>query len=196
MTTKEMIIKVAKSEFISRGYEDTTLRKIAAKCNITATAIYRHFIDKEEIFQAVISPVIEKLKSLSEEIEKVDYELLVNNNVNQVWEFEGERNIHFEILFTELRPLVMLVVKERREWLKNYLLEGEYNATMKYLNSMKKFGYKINDFNEISFKAILDSYLEAYFHVLELNLSKEESFNICKSISEFYRAGFRNLLGF
>ncbi len=196
MTTKELITKVAEKEFVSHGYADTTLRRIAAKCNITATAIYRHYTDKEELFQAVIRPFIDKLNALSNEIEKADYDLLEKNNVDQVWEFESDRNVHFEILFTEYRPLVGLVIKERREWIKNYLLEAEYNSTMKYLKRMKELGYKINDFDELSYKAILNSYLEAYFHVFSLNLSKEESFNICKTISEFYRVGFRQLLGF
>ena len=196
MTTKELITKVAEKEFVSHGYADTTLRRIAAKCNITATAIYRHYTDKEELFQAVIRPFIDKLNALSNEIEKVDYDLLEKNNVDQVWEFESERNIHFEVLFTEYRPLVGLVIKERREWIKNYLLEAEYTSTMKYLKRMKELGYKINDFDELSYKAILNSYLEAYFHVFSLNLSKEESFNICKTISEFYKVGFRQLLGF
>ena len=196
MTTKELIVKVAKAEFIAHGYTNTTLRKVASKCNITATAIYRHFRDKEEIFQAVIRPFIEKLNKVSNEIEKTDYDLLFNNNVEQVWAFEEDRNIHFELLFTEDRPIINLVIKERREWLKNILLESEYNSTMKYLNKMRELGYKLNDFDDLSYKAILDSYLEAYFHVLEMKLSKEDSFNICKTISEFYRVGFRNLLGF
>ena len=196
MTTKKMIVEVAKSEFIAHGYVNTTLRKIASKCNISATAIYRHFRDKEEIFQSVIQPFIDKLKRVSEEIEKTDYDLLFNNNVEQVWEFEEDRNIHFELLFTENRPIVTLVIKERREWLKSVLLESEYNSTMKYLNKMKELGYKLNDFDELSYKAILDSYLEAYFHVLEMKLNKQDSFNICKTISEFYRVGFRKLLGF
>lgn len=196
MTTKEKIVQVAKAEFITNGYINTTLRKVASKCNISATAIYRHFQDKEEIFQSVVKPFIDKLKKVSEEIEKTDYDLLFNDNVEQVWAFEENRNIHFELLFTENRPIVMLVIKERREWLKNILLESEYNSTMKYLSKMKELGYKLKDFDELSYKAILDSYLEAYFHVLEMNLSKEDSYNICKTISEFYRVGFRNLLGF
>ena len=39
MTTKEMIVEVAKKEFIANGYDNTTLRKVASKCNITATPI-------------------------------------------------------------------------------------------------------------------------------------------------------------
>ena len=196
MTTKEMIVKVAKKEFLKNGYTNTTLRKVASKCNITATAIYRHFQDKEAIFQSIIDPFIRKLKALSNEIEKTDYDFLANNNVENVWDFEGKQNIHFELLFNDDRELVMLVIEERREWLKNLLIESEFSSTIRYLNKMKEFGYKINDFDELSFKTILNSYLEAYFHVLEMKLSKEDSFNICKTISEFYRVGFRNLLGF
>jgi AcrR family transcriptional regulator len=196
MTTKEMIVEVAKKEFITKGYTNTTLRKVASKCNITATAIYRHFQDKEQIFQTIIQPFIDKLNKVSKEIEQVDYDLLFKNNVEQVWAFEEERNIHFELLFTDHRPIVMLVIKERREWLKNILLECEFTATMRYLNKMRELGYKLKDFDELSYKAILDSYLEAYIHVLEMNLNKQDSYNICKTISEFYRVGFRQLLGF
>jgi AcrR family transcriptional regulator len=38
MTTKEIIIEAAEKEFIAKGYANTTLRRIASKCNITATA--------------------------------------------------------------------------------------------------------------------------------------------------------------
>ncbi len=196
MTTKEMIVEVAKKEFITKGYTNTTLRKVAAKCNISATAIYRHFQDKEQIFQTIIQPFIDRLNKVSKEIEQVDYDLLFKNNVEQVWAFEEERNIHFELLFTDYRPIVMLVIKERREWLKSILLECEFTVTMRYLSKMRELGYKLKDFDELSYKAILDSYLEAYIHVLEMNLNKQDSYNICKTISEFYRVGFRQLLGF
>lgn len=196
MTTKEIIIEAAEKEFIAKGYANTTLRKIASKCNITATAIYRHFEDKEDIFQTVIKPFVDRVKSQAEEIEKKDYDFLNNNQLDSVWEFEGERNLHFELLFNFKRPLVMLVIRERREWLKNYLLDIEYSSTMRYLKRMEELGYKVVALNPLSFKAILESYIDAYFHVLEMNLSLAESKKVCQTISEFFQSGFRKLLGF
>ena len=196
MTTKEIIIEAAEKEFIAKGYANTTLRRIASKCNITATAIYRHFEDKEDIFQTVIKPFVDRVKSQAEEIEKKDYDFLNNNQLDSVWEFEGERNLHFELLFNFKRPLVMLVVRERREWLKNYLLDIEYSSTMRYLKRMEELGYKVVALNPLSFKAILESYIDAYFHVLEMNLSLAESKKVCQTISEFFQSGFRKLLGF
>ena len=157
MTTKEIIIEAAEKEFIAKGYANTTLRRIASKCNITATAIYRHFEDKEDIFQTVIKPFVDRVKSQAEEIEKKDYDFLNNNQLDSVWEFEGECNLHFELLFNYKRPLVMLVIRERREWLKNYLLDIEYSSTMRYLKRMEELGYKVVALNPLSFKAILES---------------------------------------
>lgn len=196
MTTKEIIIEAAEKEFIAKGYANTTLRRIASKCNITATAIYRHFEDKEDIFQTVIKPFVDRVKSQAQEIEKKDYDFLNNNQLDSVWEFEGERNLHFELLFNFKRPLVMLVIRERREWLKNYLLDIEYSSTMRYLKRMEELGYKVVALNPLSFKAILESYIDAYFHVLEMNLSLAESKKVCQTISEFFQSGFRKLLGF
>ena len=196
MTTKEIIIEAAEKEFIAKGYANTTLRRIASKCNITATAIYRHFEDKEDIFQTVIKPFVDRVKSQAEEIEKKDYDFLNNNELDSVWEFEGECNLHFELLFNFKRPLVMLVIRERREWLKNYLLDIEYSSTMRYLKRMEELGYKVVALNPLSFKAILESYIDAYFHVLEMNLSLAESKKVCQTISEFFQSGFRKLLGF
>ncbi|MCR4897603.1 MAG: TetR/AcrR family transcriptional regulator [Acholeplasmatales bacterium] len=59
MDTKELILLVAKEEFIKKGYDDTSLRDIAKKCHISPTAIYRHFENKEDIFNEIIKPLFD-----------------------------------------------------------------------------------------------------------------------------------------
>ena len=99
-------------------------------------------------------------------------------------------------MFGEYSDLVKLIVKERKEWFKSFIVNYEFDVTLKYIDSMKKEGYKINDFNLISFRVLLDSYLEAYLNILNRELKEEELVNICKEINSFYTLGFRNLLGF
>ena len=88
------------------------------------------------------------------------------------------------------------MVNERKQWFKDFIVNYEFEATLKYINQMKKEGYKIKDFNLISFRVLLDSYLEAYLNLLNKDLKKEELFSISNEINEFYTIGFRNLLGF
>lgn len=196
MNTKELILKVSKEEFISKGYNNASLRNIASKCHISATAIYRHFKDKEEIFNAVIEPFIKYFNDIIKYIESTDNEYLKNEKVSEIWNFEHDGSFQYNLLFGKYNDLVKLIVKERKSWFKDFIVNYEYDATIKYINNMKKEGYKIKDFNLISFRVLLDSYLEAYLNLLYKELKKEELFNICEEINSFYTIGFRNLLGF
>ena len=196
MDTKDLILKVSKKEFILKGYTNASLRDIAKKCHISATAIYRHFKNKEEIFDAVINPFIKYFNQITNYIEKKDNEFLKNENVSDVWAFEHDGSFQYKLLFGEYNDLVVLLVNERKQWFKDFIVNYEFEATLKYINQMKKEGYKIKDFNLISFRVLLDSYLEAYLNLLNKDLKKEELFSISNEINEFYTIGFRNLLGF
>ena len=196
METKDLILKVSKEEFIKKGYNNASLRSIASKCHITATAIYRHFNNKEEIFEAVISPFINYFNQITKYIEETDNDYLKKEMVSEIWYFEHDGRFQYSLLFGEYNDLVNLLVRERKKWFKDFIVNYEYEATIKYINQMKNSGYKIKDFNLVSFKVLLDSYLEAYLNLLDKGLEKEELSNICNELNDFYTIGFRNLLGF
>lgn len=196
MDTKDLILKVSKEEFLLRGFNDSSLRNIASKCHISATAIYRHFKNKEEIFDSVIEPFINHFNEIANYIETKDNEYLSNLDISGMWNFEHNGGFQYKLLFGKYNDLVVLMVKERRSWFKDFIINFEYEATLRYINRMKNEGYKINDFSLISFKVLLDSYLEAYLNLLNKDLKKEELITICNEINNFYTFGFRNLLGF
>lgn len=59
MTTKtgnrrEQLLTEAAALFARQGYPATSLRTIAAACGITEAAIYRHFDNKEDLYEGVI----------------------------------------------------------------------------------------------------------------------------------------------
>ena len=58
MDTKSEIISIAKAEFMEVGFQEASMRKIASKVGITATALYRHYANKEEIFDAIVEPAV------------------------------------------------------------------------------------------------------------------------------------------
>ena len=196
METKELILKVSKEEFINNGYNNTSLRDIAKKCHITPTAIYRHFINKEDIFNEILKPLFTYFNEITNIIETTDYKLLEDKNPSDVWDFEREGNFYFNLLFGEFNDLVKLLIKEKKIWFKNYIVNYEFEETIKYINEMKKCNYKINSFNEISFRILLDSYLEAYISLLNMNVDDEKLKEVCGEINKFYTIGFRKLLGF
>ena len=53
--TKQLILKASMELFSEFGYKAASVRKIAAKVGIRESALYNHFINKEEIFTAVVA---------------------------------------------------------------------------------------------------------------------------------------------
>ena len=56
--TRKRIITAAREVFLSRGVSRTTLEHIATQANVTRGAIYWHFKNKTEIFQAIREQVL------------------------------------------------------------------------------------------------------------------------------------------
>ena len=59
------ILSVSENLFIRNGYEDTSLKMIAGKCNISKSNIYRYFSSKEEIYETIVGPARKEILNRS-----------------------------------------------------------------------------------------------------------------------------------
>ena len=55
------IIEAAKQEFLTYGYADASLRRIAAAANIQVGRLYKHFASKDAVVGGVPAKVIKML---------------------------------------------------------------------------------------------------------------------------------------
>ena len=72
--TRAAILKAAREQFLTQGYQATSTREIARIVGITQPALYHHFSDKEVIFLEVIklvgSEVQQGLTAVNEQLQK------------------------------------------------------------------------------------------------------------------------------
>ncbi|MBQ6334735.1 MAG: TetR/AcrR family transcriptional regulator [Erysipelotrichaceae bacterium] len=52
---RQAIIEAAKQEFLEKGYEEASMRSIAAKADITVGNIYRYFDNKEDLNKQILA---------------------------------------------------------------------------------------------------------------------------------------------
>lgn len=62
--TKERILLAARDEFMSKGFQDASLRTIAKEAGVTVSNIYRHFEHKDSLFVSVLTPLLEQLEDI------------------------------------------------------------------------------------------------------------------------------------
>lgn len=70
--------------FLEAGYQDASMRKIAAKAGITAGAIYKHFSGKEEMFGELFRASGQKLMSITESMMGVDFSAMSDEELIRV----------------------------------------------------------------------------------------------------------------
>jgi TetR/AcrR family transcriptional regulator, mexJK operon transcriptional repressor len=54
------IIATARELFLARGYDSTSLDDVAAESGVSKTTVYNNFADKEALFAAVVTEVIDR----------------------------------------------------------------------------------------------------------------------------------------
>lgn len=62
--SREKLIECAKKEFLEKGYEKASLRKICSQAGLTTGAVYFLFKDKNGLFEAVVSGALGELMQL------------------------------------------------------------------------------------------------------------------------------------
>ena len=66
--TRQAILQAAARLFFDYGYRAVTTRQIALACGLTQPALYHHFADKQDLYVAVITGELRRMKVILERI--------------------------------------------------------------------------------------------------------------------------------
>ncbi|NGP89984.1 TetR/AcrR family transcriptional regulator [Fodinibius halophilus] len=70
---KEQIIDAARKVLLAKGYRNFSLRKIAGEIDVSATSIYLHFENKDDLVHTLMEEAIARLnKQLEQKVAEVD----------------------------------------------------------------------------------------------------------------------------
>ncbi len=78
---KSLIVDTAATLFISKGYNSSSLREIAAKVNMEVSSIYSHFANKEEILKEIC---FENANAFLEGIKKIDPNCPTDTQIGEI----------------------------------------------------------------------------------------------------------------
>ena len=70
----EQIMAAAWQEFLTYGFADASMRRIASSTGMSAAGLYKHFPNKEEMFAALVEPAFQGLMALYRQEEAAEKE--------------------------------------------------------------------------------------------------------------------------
>ena len=195
----EKIIAAAQQEFMTYGFTDASMRRIADAAGMSASGLYKHFPGKEEMFAALVEPACQGLMALYRQEETAEHEALQSGTLTQKWETGGEARLVMTYVYDHLDAFRLLICKSQgtryESFLHDLAVEGE-KATMAMMNMFRNHGGNVNSVNPKEFHLLVTAYVGAVFQAVEHGFTREEALRYADTLDRFFTKGWQELFGY
>ncbi|MDO4303433.1 MAG: helix-turn-helix domain-containing protein [Bacillota bacterium] len=181
---KEALLKAGREEFLDKGFERASLRKICEKAGVTTGAVYFFFESKEDLFHQIVAGTVKQLDSLAKELTAEEFEGSSSS-------FASDQKL-MEFLWNNRREVKLLLEKAegtRYETFKNEIFsQMETNFSLFF----QKYGNLKEDKNLT--RVLVEMRMRGYMELIYGGYSLEEVLRLSELIGYYADGGFQSLL--
>ena len=194
--TRERIAAAARREFLDRGYEGASLRRIAEEAGITAAGLYRHFDGKESMFLALAEPAARRAEDWVEARAARSRAALLRGGGS--WQ-DDMIDLMREVVYPNREDYRLLLSCGRTtrygDWL-DRLAERYRRELERTLPMLRDQGYPARRIKGQALQLLCSACLTALFEPVVRDVPEEEALDCLEAAAAFVLPGWRRLLGF
>ncbi len=187
-----------REEFLEKGYEGASIRSIGDRAGMTSAGLYRHYRDKDDMFDSIVSPLLQEIDDWTRKHEERKYQLV---------EAQEDRNMIFGETFVDLIKEVIIPRKEefrlvlkgakgsRYENFIHDFVEDNQGKLMEAIHYMKEKGYPAILLSEEELHMLLSAYLTAIFEPILHGYDEDKIEGYLDRINDFFMPGWMKIMG-
>jgi len=190
--------KAIKEEFLEKGYEAASIRSIGARAGMTSAGLYRHFADKEAMFDEVVSPVIGKLKRWTKDHKDKKYALVDGGAGRNELFGESFVDLIREVILPNREEFKLLITRAGGSKYENFIHDFAENNQKDMIDAFKylrKSGYPVKKIDEEEIHMLLSAYLTACFEPIIHEYDDTKIDKYLNTIQEFFMPGWLAVMG-
>ena len=194
----EKIIAAARKEFLTYGFTDASMRRIAAAAGMSASGLYKHFAGKEEMFSALVEPAYQGLLALFRQ-EAGDQEQFIGTVDLSVWETSNDARLAVSYIYDHLDAFRLIICKSQGTKYESFLHDLavlEEKMTLSFMEMLKKQGVKLNEFSEKELHLLTTTNVNAIFQTVEHDLTREEAMHYADTLDRFFAKAWKEFFGY
>jgi len=191
------VMAAARDEFMEFGFEKASMRRVGERCGLTAAGLYRHCRDKEDLFDQLVAPAIERLKSWMD-THLTKYLTTVRDEGNLKWQ-DSWIDMMREVVYPHVDDYHLLLTCSsgtKYESFLHDLTQSAQERMLQYLPVLRDKGLTIREISPAALHLLLSAYVTALFEPVIHRYSLEESMKCLETIEAFFLPGWKTLFGF
>ena len=192
------IIEAAMAEFLEYGFNDASMRRIAAAAGMSVSGLYKHFASKEEMFSALAEPACEGLLALFRQ-ETTDQEQYIGTGDLSCWETGRDAKLAVSYIYDHLDAFRLIICRSQGTKYESFLHDLavlEEETTLSFMELLKQQGVKIKDFSEKELHLLTTANVNAVFQTVEHEFTREEAMHYADTLDRFFSKAWREFFGY
>ncbi|MBQ6637809.1 MAG: TetR/AcrR family transcriptional regulator [Lachnospiraceae bacterium] len=190
--------KAIMEEFLEKGYEGASIRSIGARAGMTSAGLYRHYADKEAMFDAMVQPLVDEMKRWLKNHTNKKYDI-VEGDLSQENIF-GESFVDLirDVILPRRDEFILLMTCSGGTKYENFihdLTEENQKEFLDALKYLKKKGYPVKVVTEEELHMLLSAYLTACFEPIIHDYDEASIEKYLSIIQEFFMPGWMRIMG-
>lgn len=191
------VMAAAREEFLEYGFEKASMRRVGQRCGFTAAGLYRHCRDKEDLFDQLVSPAVERLHAwMDTHLSK--YLTAVQEQGNLQWQ-DSWIDMMREIVYTNMDDYHLLLTCASGTKYGSFLHDLTQTAqeqTLQYLPILREKGLAVRAISPMELHLLYSAYVTALFEPVIHHYSPDESMRCLETVEAFFLPGWKALFGF
>ena len=195
----EKIIAAAREEFMTYGFTDASMRRIAAAAGMSVAGLYKHFASKEEMFAALVEPACQGLISLYRQEEAEERAALQTESLGDRWSQGGDAKLAMTFIYDHLDAFRLLICKSRGTRYESFLYDlsaAEEKITLDMMALLREQGMQINEVDPEEFHVLVTANIDAVFQAVIHDFSREQAMHYADTLDAFFARGWQALFGY
>lgn len=197
--TRDNILRAAMAEFLDKGFQGASLRRIVKNAGVTTGAFYGYFSSKEALFNALVEPHAAALMGRFMEAQTSFAELPEEQQPEHMG-VESSDCVHWmvEYICQHRQPVKLLLTRAEGTGYEHFvhnMVEVEVEYTLRYMGVLRRMGRDIPQMSRSLCHIIASGMFNAIFEVVIHDMPYEQALRDVEQLQAFYTAGWSKLMG-
>ncbi len=194
----DRLLECAKEEFLEMGFQEASLRVIAAKAGTTTGSVYTRFQDKEALFHALVDSTVDELIDWFRNSQEQFNDRPAEQKKDDVLTYKPEL---WELLvdyiyehWDEFRLLVRCADIDCYETMLHRLIAIETDYTYRFLESTGNNAIKSGRLSPMMIHILGNAFYSGVFEIVRHEMKKEDAVLYVRQLRRFFLLGWADIL--
>lgn len=197
--TLDRILDAAKEEFLEKGFQNASLRRIVKAAGVTTGAFYRYYPTKEALFEALVKPHADRIMGFFDEGLTTIRELPAEEQTGAMSEVTGDCiGKILDYVYDHYDCVKLLICCAGGTVYEHFIhdmVEKEVDATYRYIEAVRSTGHEMPEIDHELCHMISSGMFSGMFEMVVHDMEKEAAVKRIRQLREFHTGGWARIMG-